>query len=82
MASAEAGTTAYDAPRWVSTRGEQEPWSEGCAATVAAQMQREASRRSRVNKVHMAHMTWAMGKVRGEPGGRPSMIQVPPANAA
>lgn len=34
--SAEAGKTAYYALRWVSTRGEKGPWSEVCAATVAA----------------------------------------------
>ncbi len=34
--SAEAGKTAYYALRWVSTRGEKGPWSEACAATVAA----------------------------------------------
>jgi hypothetical protein len=34
--SADAGKTAYDALRWVSTRGEQGPWSEVAAATVAA----------------------------------------------
>ena len=34
--SADAGKTAYYALRWVSTRGEQGPWSEVAAATVAA----------------------------------------------
>lgn len=34
--SADAGKTAYYALRWVSTRGEKGPWSEVCAATVAA----------------------------------------------
>lgn len=34
--SAEAGKTAYYALRWVSTRGDKGPWSEVCAATVAA----------------------------------------------
>src|SRR5436190_1457406 len=34
--SAHAGKTAYYALRWVSTRGEKGPWSEVCAATVAA----------------------------------------------
>lgn len=34
--SADAGKTAYYALRWVSTRGEKGPWSEPCAATVAA----------------------------------------------
>jgi len=34
--SAQAGKTAYYALRWVSTRGEKGPWSEVCAAMVAA----------------------------------------------
>ena len=34
--SADKGKTAYYALRWVSTRGEKGPWSEVCAATVAA----------------------------------------------
>lgn len=34
--AADAGKTAYYALRWVSTRGEKGPWSEPCAATVAA----------------------------------------------
>lgn len=34
--SADAGKTAYYALRWVSTRGDKGPWSEVCAATVAA----------------------------------------------
>lgn len=34
--SAEAGTTAYYALRWVSTCGEKGPWSEVRSATVAA----------------------------------------------
>lgn len=36
FASEDAGKTAYYALRWVSTRGEKGPWSEVCAATVAA----------------------------------------------
>lgn len=36
FSSADAGKTAYYALRWVSTRGEKGPWSEVCAATVAA----------------------------------------------
>ena len=38
--SADADNTADDALRFVGTRGEQEPWSEGCAATVAAELDR------------------------------------------
>lgn len=34
--STEAGKTAHYALRWVSTRGEKGPWSDVCAATVAA----------------------------------------------
>jgi hypothetical protein len=34
--AADTGKTAYDALRWVSTRGEKGPWSEVAAATVAA----------------------------------------------
>ncbi|MFO0832379.1 MAG: hypothetical protein U0637_11150 [Phycisphaerales bacterium] len=34
--AADAGKTAYYALRWVSTRAEKGPWSEPCAATVAA----------------------------------------------
>ena len=36
FASEDAGKTAYYALRWVSTRGDKGPWSEPCAATVAA----------------------------------------------
>ncbi len=36
FSSEDAGKTAYYALRWVSTRGEKGPWSEVCAATVAA----------------------------------------------
>lgn len=32
----DAGKTAYYALRWISTRGEQGPWSEVASATVAA----------------------------------------------
>jgi hypothetical protein len=34
--SADAGKTAHYTLRWVSTRRERGPWSEVCAATVAA----------------------------------------------
>jgi hypothetical protein len=34
--AAEGGKTAHYQLRWVSTRGERGPWSEVCAATVAA----------------------------------------------
>jgi len=34
--SADKGKTAYYALRWVSTRGENGPWSEIASATVAA----------------------------------------------
>lgn len=34
--SQDKGKIAYNALRWVSTRGEKGPWSEAAAATVAA----------------------------------------------
>lgn len=34
--SAEAGKTAYYALRWICARGDKGPWSEVCAAKVAA----------------------------------------------